>query len=82
MSYEPWSLWINGANIVKNVKLTLYGLVHAPIAKEYWTSKGKTKFMKKWRQRSTVDCPCFYMLEDAAHVLVCHGPGVLFGQQA
>lgn len=34
------------------------------------------KFMKRWRQRSTVDCLCCYMLKGAAHVWVCYGPGV------
>ncbi len=94
---------------------TLYELVHAPIAKDYWASRGKIstdnlhqvhwdsihhamaessqarqtfitkhttgmtgvgKFMKRWKQRASADCPRCGMLEEAAHVWICQGPGV------
>jgi hypothetical protein len=115
LSYEPWSLWRNGEKIEKKLDQTLYELVHAHIAKDYWTSRGKIstdnihqvhwdgihhamaefsqarrtfitkhttgmtgvgKFMKRWKQRASADCPRCGMMEDAAHVWICQGPGV------
>jgi hypothetical protein len=41
LSHEPWSLWMNGDKVKKNIDQTLYELVHAPIAKNFWTFKEK-----------------------------------------
>ena len=31
---------MNGEKVIKHIDQTLYEIVHAPIAKTYWTSKG------------------------------------------
>jgi hypothetical protein len=41
LSHEPWSVWRNGGKIIKKLEQTLYEVVHAPLAKKYWTSRGK-----------------------------------------
>jgi hypothetical protein len=36
---KPWSLWIEGKKLTKNISATLYDWVHSPIALSYWRSK-------------------------------------------
>jgi hypothetical protein len=36
---KPWSLWIEGKKLTKNLFSTLYDWVHSPIAQTYWQSK-------------------------------------------
>ena len=33
---EPWSLWINDKKIVSDLDTTLYDIIHAKEAKDYW----------------------------------------------
>jgi hypothetical protein len=39
IEHEPWSLWFGGKKITKNLSSTLYDLVHAEEAKQYWLTK-------------------------------------------
>jgi hypothetical protein len=39
VAHEPWSLWVAGNKVTKNLLSTLYEWVHSPLAKEYWRAK-------------------------------------------
>jgi hypothetical protein len=39
IEHEPWSLWIGGKKIIKNLSSTLYNFVHSAEAKQYWLTK-------------------------------------------
>lgn len=41
LKHDPWSLWYNNHKLVKNVKETLYNIVHSVEARVYWTDKEK-----------------------------------------
>ena len=38
---EPWSLWISGKKIVRDLKSTIYRHVHGTAAKKWWIRKGR-----------------------------------------
>jgi hypothetical protein len=38
---SPWSIWINGKKIVKDISVHIYNKVHGPSALNYWEKHGK-----------------------------------------
>jgi hypothetical protein len=38
---DPWSLWINGRKLIKNIMDTIYDRIHASSAKAYWMSHNR-----------------------------------------
>ena len=42
-SGEPWSVWISGTNIVRDLKWTIYPHVHGTKAKQWWIRKERFK---------------------------------------
>jgi Reverse transcriptase (RNA-dependent DNA polymerase) len=109
---EPWSLWYQGKKIVKDIKETIYEIVHSSEARDYWSQKEKVmpplldsiqwdavnqamksspratrvfiakhtvgmcgvgKFMHRWKQRHSPNCPRCGEFEDAPHVWLCRG---------
>jgi hypothetical protein len=36
---EPWSIWFGNAKIQRKFSSTIYNLIHAQEAQEYWSSK-------------------------------------------
>jgi hypothetical protein len=39
IEHEPWSLWLGGKKIIKNLSSKLYEFVHSEEAKQYWLAK-------------------------------------------
>jgi hypothetical protein len=109
---EPWSIWVGGKKIVKDIAETLYEIAHVESVKQYWISKdrvttdsfseihwdamkkamlqsprsrctfaskhtvgmcGAGKFMQRWKEWESPNCPRCGQFEDAAHVWVCSG---------
>jgi hypothetical protein len=109
---EPWSIWVGGKKIVKDITETLYEIAHVESVKQYWISKdrvtadsfseinwdtmkkamlqsprsrrtfaskhtvgmcGVGKFMQRWKEWESPNCPRCGQFEDAAHVWVCSG---------
>ncbi len=42
VEYKPWSLWLHGTKIIQDLSTTVYDLIHADLAKEYWKIKDNT----------------------------------------
>jgi hypothetical protein len=38
---SPWSIWIQGIKIVKEILSHIYNTVHGPMAMQYWETQGK-----------------------------------------
>lgn len=38
---SPWSIWINGEKIVKDIPAHIYNKVHGPSALQHWEMHGK-----------------------------------------